>query len=215
VTFAYVVGARRLALPRVAFPNLPVELSADQDVEREGEAVEVPAFSEDSPPLADWLAQAFVKARYAHRPGMVRRGRKWFSVPHCVAAVLLMRRLNLSSRAAAELLAEREDLRRAMRLTRAPSHPWFFSAGRIVRRPEKRTASRRSKSRTPTPQSCVKLETAPEEDFAATPEPGTNKCSMSAGRVRERVHVHAHGQAQHVAELSAGGPGADRLPGHR
>jgi hypothetical protein len=118
---------------------------------------EEPSDGKDDPdvPLADWLTGTFIKARYAHRPRMVKRGRKWFSVAHCVAAVLLMRRLKLSCRAAAELLEERDDLHRAMRLTRAPSYGWFFRARRVVQRLERSQRSRTAKRPTPTAKSCA------------------------------------------------------------
>ena len=84
-------------------------------------------------PLVDWVAQVYLRALRAHRVKGVRRGRKWYGLPQCVAAALLMRRLKLSCRGAAMLLAEREDLRQALRMSRCPSYVWCHRARRIAK----------------------------------------------------------------------------------
>jgi hypothetical protein len=102
--------------------------------------------------LADWLGQVYVRALRAYQPVVAKRGRKWFSVPQAVAAVMLMRRLKLGCRATADLLADRPDLRTALRMTRQPSYVWFFRARQLIRGME-RAVNTRSRRKFVTPVS--------------------------------------------------------------
>jgi hypothetical protein len=153
VTFAYGVAARRIidlwrsrglrAVGMEAFNrNAPIAIEAD---DRDGTDLEGLS-------LADWLGQVYVRALRAYQPVVAKRGRKWFSVPQAVAAVMLMRRLKLGCRATADLLADRPDLRTALRMTRQPSYVWFFRAKQLVQSTE-RPRSRASRPKFVTPVS--------------------------------------------------------------
>jgi RNA polymerase sigma factor (sigma-70 family) len=101
-------------------PNLPFVEESDEH----GNVARVP--------LVEWLDEKYSLAKHIVKIDRYRRGPA-FDVAQVVACAMLMDRLGLTTRAAAMLFQEREDLRRAVRFARIPSQMWFVRARRFFR----------------------------------------------------------------------------------
>lgn len=82
--------------------------------------------------LAEWLAEIYRAAKRLGAPARARRGRWLWHWAQVVATYFLMRKLSLSSRGCAALLAGDADLRAAMRMGRCPSHMFCQRAADVV-----------------------------------------------------------------------------------
>jgi hypothetical protein len=134
-TFAYICAQGRLLdISRTLRRRLRRETDYAEQVRAENRVAVLELPEEEGQPLHEWVERVYAAARYAYRPGACppKRGRKWFSVPQCIAAVLLMRKLKAGVKGTAQIVREDPRLLRALRMTHAPSFMWYSRARVVV-----------------------------------------------------------------------------------
>jgi hypothetical protein len=134
-TFAYMVGQGRLQdVARALRRRLKHEKAYAEQVMAENRVALLELPQEEGEPVHEWLERVFGAARYAYRPGAVKRGPghpAWYSVPQCLAVALLMHKRKLSTRGCREMFLADPRLLRAVRMTHIPSHTWFNRARQV------------------------------------------------------------------------------------
>lgn len=144
-TFVYVVAARRLItlhrqLTRRAArdaaaavqdfvvadgPAVLAEAAMDPDYERPDGLMGSDG-ADDT--VEDWLGRVYRYANRRLKPRVSKTRPTWFTPAQAIAIGLYMRRMKLSTRGTATLLAEREDLRQILQLRHPPSRFWLWQA---------------------------------------------------------------------------------------